>query len=465
VRDLIISQPEPRLAVAPGSTLTGIPSVPFFEPGDDARGVPRRQTEKAAAVLFLRHGATFLASFVGTAAVVRSVGPAAWGVYAVSAVALVIGQQLVERGSVAYLVRHAAEGGSTKGILTVQFLIGGVAGLAMLVFGMAVAGWVGEPIALGLFAANAAATLAYSFRAVRLGTLERSMNYGLVGIIELADVVVFNLVAVGLIALGAGISSLVWATLIRAITALAAGLPALRGARDPSSAEPVRTIVRFVLPFSAWNGLGWLNLAAAPALVASLRGPAEFAVLQLAYSLIVYPQTVSTIFARVEYPMYARLSGEPDALASRVSRGTSRALLFGGGGVLLFAASAPFWVPLIYGSQWSDVAKLMLVVAPAYAVTSSLTFVVLGIYARADPAKVAWIGLIHTTLYWALATVLVSAAGAIGIPVAYALALSVTSLYMAVFRREVGRLKVRGALTAYLAMTLLAPATALWISR
>jgi O-antigen/teichoic acid export membrane protein len=185
----------------------------------------------------------------------------------------------------------------------------------------------------------------------------------------------------------------------------------------------------------------------------------------LAYSLIVYPQTISTIFARVEYPVYSRLSGDPEALASRVSRGTSRALLFGGAGVLLFAASAPFWVPLIYGSQWSDVAKLMLVVAPVYAVTSSLNFVVFGINARAEPAKVALIGLTYTTVYWALAVTLVSVFGAIGIPVAYALALSVTSLYLVVFRQEVGTLAIRRALIAYFAMTLLAPATALWISR
>jgi O-antigen/teichoic acid export membrane protein len=196
-----------------------------------------------------------------------------------------------------------------------------------------------------------------------------------------------------------------------------------------------------------------------------MRGPAEFGVLQLAYSLIVYPQTISTIFARVEYPMYARLSADRAALASRVGRGTSRALVFGGAGVLLFAATAPIWVPLLYGIQWSGAAELMLVVAPAYVVSSSLNFVVFGINARAHPAKVAWIGLLYTVLYWIFAFPLVNAFGAMGIPVAYALALPVTSLYLSVFRREVARLKIRRALLAYLAMTLVAPASALLITR
>jgi O-antigen/teichoic acid export membrane protein len=129
-----------------------------------------------------------------------------------------------------------------------------------------------------------------------------------------------------------------------------------------------------------------------------------------------------------------------------VNSGTLALVRYAGGATLTLAVSSLIWVPLVYGREWVEMSSFMLVIAPALAFERSLTLVVAALNAVGKATLVLLTSLGFSLVYWAMAWLLVERLGAIGLPMSYSIACATLVGYIAVYRKQVGSLRLRAAL-------------------
>lgn len=407
----------------------------------EARGAVRDLTA--------RHALGFAINFVGTVYLARTLGPAGWGAYAVAYSAQLIVQNVLERGTAGSLIQRRTPAGPADlgTVLLIQLVVGLVAAGAIATIAPLAAPAYGEPALNELLLAVALSLPIYAMRAVPIGMLERDLNYRKVGVVEVADLATFNVIAAVGVAAGSGLAALAAASLARAIVSL---LIAWALARPPvalrANSQAARELAQFALPYTASHALGYLNGAAAPLLVGTVSGTRAFGVLQLGYGLIAYPQALSAIIGRVALPVFSRSAERGGDIAEATSRGTSLLIRIVGTGMIVLAISAPAWIPVIYGPEWSDAAAIMLAIAPALGLGTALTLATAALNASGRTATVLKVNALFSVMYWISAALLVSQAGALGLPIAYAIASGSLTLYLVAFRRSFGELHIRSAL-------------------
>ena len=412
----------------------------------------RPNPNRAAAQLMIRHAIGLAVGFIGSIILARSLGPDAWGVYGIAAVVLVIGQQFVERGAVGYLIQRTSEPNPEvlSTALCVQIAFGVITGLAIVLGAPLAVHWYGREELRAMLTAVAVAVVAYALRARPMGLLERRLRYGPVAAIEVLDLAAFNVVAVACVAFGSGLFALTVAVAVRGLVSLAAASVFAHGEPGPfkPSVARAREMVGYALPYSVANGLTWVNTAAAPLLVGTFSGPRSLGILQLAYQIVVYPQLLTGIIGRVALPAYARIN-DPVELARRVQTGTSSLLRYAGVATLILAATSAYWVGPIYGDQWLDMSKYMLVIAGAFGIERSLTLVVAALNARRQVMSVLTTNAIFSVVYWLAALALVPLFGAVGLPAAYALGAVTFPAFLHWYRAKVAPIRITRALLEY----------------
>jgi PST family polysaccharide transporter len=319
-----------------------------------------------------------------------------------------------------------------------------------------IATWYGQNDLHHLLTAVGIAMLAYSFRAIPLGLLERSMSYGRVALIEVIDILTFSAIAVLGVATGFGLWALSAAILMRSLASLGAAyaLEHLPDMRLGLSLRALRQMLGYAVPYTLANGLTWLNTAAAPILVGTFVGTREFGVLQMSYTLIVFPQVLTGIIGRVSFPVYAR-ERHADLLAARVNSGTIALTRYAGGATLLLAVTSLIWIPFLYGQEWTGMSRYMLVIAPVYALEKSLALIIAALSASGKVILLLATGLAFSLIYWTSAVALVPTIGGLGLPTAYAFASLSFLSYVAIYRGSVGPIRIGGALLEFTVLCLL----------
>lgn len=421
-------------------------------------------TRRAAANLLVRHAVAFAVNFVGTLVLARNLGPSLWGTYTIGYTVQTIGAALLERSAVGVLVqRRLAPSSREYGTILSVELGGGIVLSALLLISASVLRLEG---AAALILISVSLSLpAYAARAVPLGMLERTMSYRRVAAVEIADALAFNLVAVVGIAAGFGFAAVAFGSVARVIPSvvLAWRLSGLQP-RFAASITAFRELVRFGLPYTLSNSLGWVNSAAAPVVVGGIAGVQALGLLQLAYTLIGYPQVLIGVVARIALPVYSRLESNAPELATQVDRATASAIRFVGGTTLALAAVLPLIIPIVYGAAWDGLGPIALAIAPAIGIASSYVFVIAGLNAAGNASRVLVISVVFTAFYWAAAGLLVYAFGAMGLPLAYSAVSFVQLAYLLTFRARIGQLRLRGALTRFFYQTVMLSGAALAVN-
>jgi teichuronic acid exporter len=378
---------------------------------------------------------------------------------------MAIGQQLVERGAVAYLIQRPGElsGRDLSTPFTVQMTLGFLTGVMVFIAAPRVAIWYGEDDLNHLLTAVGVALLAYSVRAIPLGLLERSMSYGRVAVTEVIDILAFSFIAILGVAGGLGLWALSLAIIARSLASLVAAYALQRvfGMRVALSLSALRNMAGYAAPYALANGLSWVNTAAAPILVGTIVGVREFGIVHMSYALIVLPQVLTGIIGRVAFPAYARETN-PELVAARVESGTIALTRYAGGATLVVAVTSLIWVPLIYGPAWTGTSTYMLIIAPVYALERSLSLFIAALSAVGKVTALLATGLSFSLLYWTSAVMLIPSVCAIGLPLAYALASLSFLIYVVAYRRAVGPTKMARALLEFCALSLLLALAAAW---
>lgn len=388
---------------------------------DPAAGYAETRAEafSGVRVMLLRHVAVAVMTAGGTTYLVRELGPASWGGFAVAYMLLVAGDTLVTRGLIVGLLRREVP--DTPPVVAAAARIALVAGVGMAaVFAVlpVAASEVYDPPRFGLvMLATAGCLLLYAARALPLTLLERDLRYRPVALAEVADMAAFYAVAIPLVATGTGIEALAPATLARGLVAFAVVRLARRAPVVAARERPEgRALLAFGLPLA-----GVLVLSAFDGLIPIvIIGGHEDDVgfLLTAASLLGYAAVVLTAVQRVAVPSLSQLA--PVQLREAISRSVSLGSFLTLGMLVPLGGLAEVWVGPLLGADWEPGVLTVQLVALALATVGPIGVLTAALTAGGFSADVLRAQLASFAVYAFAAVVLVLVLGPIGCAAGYA---------------------------------------------
>ena len=300
----------------------------------------------------------FLLSLVTLAVIARLVGPEAYGIYALGWLALGLFDILVGGAPTDTLVqRKVATAGHFNATFWATLLIALLGWFAIWQGAETVSGWLNGGVVLAAILPVRA--LVFVLRAVGVGPgalLMRTSRFRAVAKAEMVASVVSNLVGLGMAVAGAGIWSLVWMELTRALIVTVAAF-ILTGWRPGITMRwrDLADLAAFnVSTWGSW-GLGYVQSQMPRLLIGSVLGPNAVGFYALAQRLC---DQVSDILMVPAYNVVqAGIARAQDDLANakRLAAGTLRVTAVLACPLFLgLAALAPILVPAVFGAAWTD---------------------------------------------------------------------------------------------------------------
>lgn len=306
--------------------------------------------------LGLRQAVVQFLSLAGAIALARLLTPAEFGVYGITVFVLQFLVVFGDAGLAAGLVREEREPSESdyQAVFTFQQLL-----VAVFVAAAALLSpWLREAIDPGsgigpLVLAAVAALVLATFQTTPAARLERRLRFDRLAIVEVAQAVAFNAVAVACAAGGLGARALSLALVARAAT----------GATVMQFVSPwrvawrvdwprVRRGLRFGLAYQGSAAVSMAAEALVPLFVGATLGREAVGGLFFSRMLAFYPFVVVAMVQRVMLPVFAKLQSRPAELG-----GAASASLFAVSALVVpvqatvFALQEPL-VRIVFGEQW-----------------------------------------------------------------------------------------------------------------
>lgn len=311
---------------------------------------------RGAAALGARQLVMGIVAVVGTALLARFLEPAEFGVYGVVSALLAFLLVFGDGGLAVALVRQPdpPTERDLRQVLSVQLAVFGALATALVVGSwlLAEASWLPDADLL-VVRLVALALLLQVFQTVPVVLLERRLDFARVGLVSVAEVLVFYGAAVALAAQGAGAAAVGVALVAQAAvgallaTALTGWRPALTRSWDGMGRR-----LRFSVLYQASNLVSLAKDSVTPVLVGLTLGAAAVGYVSWALGLAAFTVIGLAPLARLYLPVFARLQDDPRLLgrAVEVSLRVTNALTAPLAVVVLVLA--PEVTDVVYGSQW-----------------------------------------------------------------------------------------------------------------
>jgi len=419
----------------------------------------------SSAILLTRHLLGLAFNFVGGVLLARILGPHIWGIFAICMFLSVAVQLILEKGLVAFLVQSRKEPPNYEigTAFTIQMLAGGVIVVFLILWGApALVQWYGFSELRVTTIGMAIGTFAYSLRAIPVAMLERKMAYSRVGLIELSDIIAFNLIAVSFALLGKGIEGLALGLAFRGIiSALLAFVLGVRPSFAWDYAAAVR-LLRFGVPFFLSNSTRIIISAAEPVLIGLIAGTAALGIVQLSYSLLSYPGMIALIVSRVLFSANSRLQDDLDAFVARAQQTVIFLSQIVTPAVTLLAAFSPWWITIVYGPDWHSVSLVMLLAALPFAFGNVIWTLSASLFAKGRVMDVLVFQVVYACLYWVFNLIFIPRIGLLGAPLALLCSNPCFLMLVLAFKRIGGQLKLLHLVLYNLAYSFLM--IAIWVS-
>ena len=335
----------------------------------------KRRAVSGGRVMVLRHLTWALISLVGSAILIRSLGPERWASYSVAYFLIVFFDQAFGAPFLGWLIRkpRAPDADDVRAAVFLMYVVGTGAALVFAALSAPAADLYGRddltPCLLGV----AACAFVYSFRATSVTLLERELRYRTVALGEVVDQLTFYVVAISLVAAGAGIDGVAVALAVRGIPSAvilrrARPLP-LRGRSDR---RRMGELLRFGIPTTAASLL-ILVTGLVPVIALGGDDATQLAFFMTAATLVGYAATGQVVAQRVAFPSLAGLSSDRTRFATATWRtiGVTDTLLIGL--IVPIAVLSTVWLPLLLGSEWEDAAPALVVIGAGYALNGVVT--------------------------------------------------------------------------------------------
>jgi O-antigen/teichoic acid export membrane protein len=370
-----------------------------FDAVVDTDGVARASRHTLVAQL-----ATQVSRLAVSVILARLLTPSDFGVVAAAMVVMVVVWQLTDLGTSAVVIqRDVVDDALVSSLFYFNLLLG--AGLSATMFAVAspLAAVMGQPPAAPAIQALASVCFLGAVGNMHHALLRRTMQFGRLATINIANAVVSGAVGISLAVAGAGIWALVAGTVagVAVSTATAWWYEAWRPSAT-FSLRRLRTVARFSVHFfySSALAVGFAQLD--KVIISRVLGSAPLGTYTVAQRTVTSPvNTVGEAVSTVSFSAFAREQNNAEALRAGATRAAGVVALVVLPSMVGLAVLAEEAVAVVYGPRWEAATPVIQVLAPVAAVQaiSRVTASVMLAMGRSD-----W-------LYrWALAYCLVGAA-------------------------------------------------------
>jgi O-antigen/teichoic acid export membrane protein len=377
------------------------------------RGEVRTRAVRGAVSLGIRNLAVRAINLIGTIVLARLLDPHDFGLLAFAFAVKSVSDMLAAGGLAAGLIRREAtptrrELQATLGfqLSTTTFLVCLIA-LSGVIFGGAA--WVATVMAASL--------PIFALRVPTIVMLERKLDWSLPARAEVAETVVYNAIAIGLVVAGAGVWGVAAAATVQGVVGSIllvsnGGVGWLRPIRDTSITRP---LLRFGIGFQAVPLVGAAREQGTNIVIAAVGGVATLGIWSAAYRVLQTMLLLLQSLWRVSYPAMARAmeaGADPRPMLERILVVT--AVLLGLPAVWV-AGSAPDLVHAVFGAQWSDAIDVLPWGAAAFMVQGPISTMASGfLQARGDVGRIVVVVLLQSVIWIAWTAALIPSMGVEG---------------------------------------------------
>lgn len=390
---------------------------------DPEPGQVGRLASRGVLFLLLRYGVLQVVGLAANIVLSRRLAPASFGVYALTLALLVLMTWVSDFGLGAALVqkRSAVRAVDLRTVFTVQqALLGALAVIGLLL----------SPQLAGLYHLGADGPsfvramilggLLASIRTLPTMVLERKLLYGRLTLIEVVDVLSFQVTAVALAVAGMGPWSFIWAVLVSktAGTALAYALAGWSPGFALDRAA-LRGLLWFALPFQ----LTWLTYLfrdyLIPILGGVLVGTVEVGFLNWALALSGVPGQMAQVVGRVSFPSLARMQHDRTAFGSAIEASIRALFLVAVPVEVALLALAPWIIHFVFSDKWLPALVPLYLLCLQWAAANLTTPLVSALNAVGRVRETLVLNATWTVTTLILAWALVQAYGYVGIAAAF----------------------------------------------
>jgi O-antigen/teichoic acid export membrane protein len=401
------SEPEP----IPPSDLAGgreRPAVP--EPGRLTGGEVKKRAASGILSITVRSVGTRVLGGVGTLVLARLLAPREFGAIAFGTALLAFGSLFADGGIATALLRREQEPTELELRAMLGFHLAVATAAAIVIAGIGLLlGRAGEIAAI--------MALALPLDALRVPyaiSVERRLRYGVFLWPQLIEVVAWNVIAVGAVALGLGVWGVAIAGPLRALI----GSIALIKVSPVPWLQPrlafaiVKPLVRFGITFQAGNVVALVRDQGLNLVVAATSGLTVLGIWSLTTSIVGTLAIGYLSLWQVAMPAISRLLEAGEAIAPALEK--SLRIISGATGCLCVgvAATAPAAVPLLLGARWHAIVPLLAYAAGGILVGSGIGPVATGyFYATNRPGIPLRVVIVHTAVAFAVTVPLLGTLG------------------------------------------------------
>lgn len=334
----------------------------------------------------------------------RLLTPSDFGIVAAAMVVMMVVWQLTDLGTSAVVIqRDIVDDALVSSLFYFNLLLGAGLSAAMVALAGPLAALLGQPPAAPAIRVLASVCFLGCVGNMHHALLRRTMQFGRLATINIANAVVTGVVGISLAWVGAGLWALVAGTVAgTAVSTVTAWWYQPWRPSATFSPRRLRTVARFSVHFfySSALAVGFAQLD--KVIISRLLGSAALGTYTVAQRTVTSPiNTVSEAVSTVSFSAFAREQANAEVLRSGATRAAGVVALVVLPSMLGLAVLAEDAVTVVYGARWEAAIPVIQVLAPVAAVQaiSRVTASVMLAMGRSD-----W-------LYrWALAYCLVGAA-------------------------------------------------------
>lgn len=399
---------------------------------------------KGGRALFLRHIAGFLINFTGSLILARILGPEIIGLYFISYTVFIICRGIIDFGIKTHFIRLPLIPSSTE-CSTAFTLQQGLAVLSLLITVLILspfsAYWYDRKELIYLIASAGIGAYFYSWQSIPIALMERRLEYKKVGVIEVGEILIFNLAAVFGAFAEAGILGLTLGNILRGfIPALLAGVLTKFRPVFLKDKNAIASLIRTVSPIFGVDLTVWITMLAPPVLVGSLAGVKALGLAQMGYTILGYTMIVATIFQRIGLATFSRLQGD-EVLFNRAVHKVLQIISFIYIPLIMGIASiSPWWIPIIYGDKWAGMEFVILIAAFPLTAVALFLIILSALLAKGRADVVLRQNILHAIIYWISMSILAAPLGALSVPLTHSIAMSAGYIFIYGYNKYCGKL-------------------------
>jgi O-antigen/teichoic acid export membrane protein len=301
----------------------------------------------------------------------RLLTPAEFGVVAAAMVVMVVAWQLTDLGTAAVIIqREVVDEALVSSVFWFNLAFGGALSALTLVGAQPLAHALGQPEAAPAIRLLAAVSLIGAIGNMHHALLRRTMQFGRLATITIANAVVNSLVGVGLAIAGAGIWALVIGTVAGVATSTIAAWWFMSW--HPTavfSVRRLREVARFSIHFFWSNALGSVFEQLDKVIISRMLGGAPLGTYAVAQRTVLSPvQALSGAVSTVTFSAFARGQDDPEKLRAGATRASGVLALVALPAMIGLAVLAEPAVLVVYGDQWGAAVPVIQVLAPVAAI-------------------------------------------------------------------------------------------------